>query len=316
DKVRTESYRDFMYRNPEVFRDKVVLDVGCGTGILSMFAARAGAKKVIAVDQSEIIYQAMDIVRSLQPGSPGRVFAVSGDDAVLSLLSTLCLTCHGVEWSVMVRPVDGSDVSMASWRRRNHEYLSDISPPKTASEARGVTRGSSNELFVRQSPSGWEPEPLISLMDASETPSLLRRSHQSDQTTSTCQVPPDLAAVKGQLATAADRDTDAAGYPTGPSSPEVDIVWHTPVITHGCLKGPLKALVTSHCCCMATTGPPDAKTTRDVSLIIPPISIIRNQVRTKPTYLENYEDVDSKTPYGILHNDVVARAQWFGQNNF
>ncbi|XP_044000494.1 protein arginine N-methyltransferase 3 isoform X2 [Gambusia affinis] len=66
DKVRTESYRDFMYKNPEVFRDKVVLDVGCGTGILSMFAARAGAKKVIAVDQSEIIYQAMDIVRSNQ----------------------------------------------------------------------------------------------------------------------------------------------------------------------------------------------------------------------------------------------------------
>ncbi|XP_061620625.1 protein arginine N-methyltransferase 3 isoform X4 [Phyllopteryx taeniolatus] len=64
DKVRTESYRDFMYNNPEVFRDKVVLDVGCGTCILSMFAARAGAKKVIAVDQSEIIYLAMDIVRS------------------------------------------------------------------------------------------------------------------------------------------------------------------------------------------------------------------------------------------------------------
>ncbi|XP_069021752.1 protein arginine N-methyltransferase 3 [Embiotoca jacksoni] len=66
DKVRTESYRDFMYRNPELFRDKVVLDVGCGTGILSMFAARAGAKQVIAVDQSSIIYQAMDIVRANQ----------------------------------------------------------------------------------------------------------------------------------------------------------------------------------------------------------------------------------------------------------
>ncbi|KAK6472558.1 protein arginine N-methyltransferase 3 [Huso huso] len=64
DKVRTESYRDFMYLNPDVFKDKIVLDVGCGTGILSMFAAKAGAKKVIGVDQSEIIYQAMDIVRS------------------------------------------------------------------------------------------------------------------------------------------------------------------------------------------------------------------------------------------------------------
>ncbi|KAL9849312.1 protein arginine N-methyltransferase 3 isoform 1-T1 [Geothlypis trichas] len=63
DKVRTESYRDFIYQNPHIFQDKVVLDVGCGTGILSMFAAKAGAKKVIGVDQSEIIYQAMDIIR-------------------------------------------------------------------------------------------------------------------------------------------------------------------------------------------------------------------------------------------------------------
>uniref|UniRef100_A0A4W3JAD1 Protein arginine N-methyltransferase 3 n=1 Tax=Callorhinchus milii TaxID=7868 RepID=A0A4W3JAD1_CALMI len=63
DKVRTESYRDFMFLNPHIFKDKVVLDVGCGTGILSMFAAKAGAKQVIGVDQSEIIYQTMDIVR-------------------------------------------------------------------------------------------------------------------------------------------------------------------------------------------------------------------------------------------------------------
>ncbi|XP_072649877.1 protein arginine N-methyltransferase 3 isoform X1 [Canis lupus baileyi] len=63
DKVRTESYRDFIYQNPHIFKDKVVLDVGCGTGILSMFAAKAGAKKVLGVDQSEILYQAMDIIR-------------------------------------------------------------------------------------------------------------------------------------------------------------------------------------------------------------------------------------------------------------
>lgn len=63
DKVRTESYRDFIYQNTHIFKDKVVLDVGCGTGILSMFAAKAGAKKVLGVDQSEILYQAMDIIR-------------------------------------------------------------------------------------------------------------------------------------------------------------------------------------------------------------------------------------------------------------
>ena len=39
-----------------------MLDVGCGTGILSMFCAKAGAKQVIAVDNSNIIDRAKEIV--------------------------------------------------------------------------------------------------------------------------------------------------------------------------------------------------------------------------------------------------------------
>jgi ribosomal protein L11 methylase PrmA len=36
DEVRTKSYRDSIYQNGHLFKDKVVLDVGCGTSILSM----------------------------------------------------------------------------------------------------------------------------------------------------------------------------------------------------------------------------------------------------------------------------------------
>jgi len=62
DTVRTDAYRDFIYENKNLFSEKVVLDVGCGTGILSMFCARAGASKVIAVDNSDIIDKARENV--------------------------------------------------------------------------------------------------------------------------------------------------------------------------------------------------------------------------------------------------------------
>jgi type I protein arginine methyltransferase len=61
DKVRTDSYRDAILMNPNFFKDKLVMDVGCGTSILSMFASKAGAKTVYAIDQSDVIYKAMDI---------------------------------------------------------------------------------------------------------------------------------------------------------------------------------------------------------------------------------------------------------------
>ncbi|KAH6564614.1 hypothetical protein BASA60_010262 [Batrachochytrium salamandrivorans] len=63
DEVRTLSYRNSMYQNRHLFKDKVVLDVGCGTGILCMFAAKSGAKLVIGVDMSNIIDHAKIIVK-------------------------------------------------------------------------------------------------------------------------------------------------------------------------------------------------------------------------------------------------------------
>ena len=49
DQVRTGSYKNSILLNRHLFKDKVVLDVGSGTGILCMFAVQAGAKHVIGV---------------------------------------------------------------------------------------------------------------------------------------------------------------------------------------------------------------------------------------------------------------------------
>ncbi|KAG8709243.1 hypothetical protein FRC08_018446 [Ceratobasidium sp. 394] len=54
DTVRTSSYATFILSNPQIFKGAIVMDVGCGSGILSMFAARAGARRVFAVEASGV----------------------------------------------------------------------------------------------------------------------------------------------------------------------------------------------------------------------------------------------------------------------
>ena len=42
DEVRTRTYMNSILSNEHLFKGKVVLDVGCGTGILSLFASKVG----------------------------------------------------------------------------------------------------------------------------------------------------------------------------------------------------------------------------------------------------------------------------------
>ncbi|KAG1346685.1 Protein arginine N-methyltransferase 1.1 [Cocos nucifera] len=64
DVVRTKTYQNVIYQNTFLFKNKVVLDVGAGTGILSLFCAKAGAKHVYAIECSLMADMAKEIVQA------------------------------------------------------------------------------------------------------------------------------------------------------------------------------------------------------------------------------------------------------------
>lgn len=63
DAPRTTAYRDAIYNNKHLFKDKTVMDVGAGTGILSLFMASVGAKKVYAVEASGMAQVIQQVAR-------------------------------------------------------------------------------------------------------------------------------------------------------------------------------------------------------------------------------------------------------------
>ncbi|KEH32288.1 probable histone-arginine methyltransferase 1.3 isoform X2 [Medicago truncatula] len=66
DYVRTGTYYAAVIENRADFTGRVVVDVGAGSGILSLFAAQAGAKHVYAVEASEMA----EYARKLIAGNP------------------------------------------------------------------------------------------------------------------------------------------------------------------------------------------------------------------------------------------------------
>jgi protein arginine N-methyltransferase 1 len=58
DHNRMAAYHSAILGNADVFKDKVVMDIGTGSGILAVWAAQAGARKVYA---SKILFFFCDI---------------------------------------------------------------------------------------------------------------------------------------------------------------------------------------------------------------------------------------------------------------
>nr|CAD7576901.1 unnamed protein product [Timema californicum] len=97
DEVRTLTYRNSMYHNKHLFKGKVVLDIGCGTGILSMFAAKAGASKVIGIECSNIVQYATKIIEDNQ------------------LSDVVSIIKGKVEEVELPEGIDGVDIIISEW---------------------------------------------------------------------------------------------------------------------------------------------------------------------------------------------------------
>ncbi|XP_065221511.1 protein arginine N-methyltransferase 1-like isoform X2 [Planococcus citri] len=71
-----ETYKAWINSKKDLIKGKIVLDVGCGTGILSMLAAEAGAARVIGIEWSNIADYTEEIIK--ENYMDDRVFIIKG----------------------------------------------------------------------------------------------------------------------------------------------------------------------------------------------------------------------------------------------
>lgn len=76
DSVRTGTYRRAIIENPSDFHGKSVMDIGAGSGILSFFAAQAGASLVYPVEASSMTSTIQDLADANVAQFPWTVFKV------------------------------------------------------------------------------------------------------------------------------------------------------------------------------------------------------------------------------------------------
>ncbi|XP_066996970.2 histone-arginine methyltransferase CARMER isoform X2 [Anabrus simplex] len=83
DYIRTSTYQRAILANLDDFKDKVVLDVGAGSGILSFFAIQAGARRVYAVEASTMAQHAETLVNA--NGLKEKIIVIAGKIEEISL---------------------------------------------------------------------------------------------------------------------------------------------------------------------------------------------------------------------------------------
>lgn len=91
DHKRTGLYYNAVQQNRQQFEGKVVLDVGTGSGILAIFAAHAGARKVYAVEATPMALNARKLVKANNVSCPDGDARAQGLPLGPQALLVLCL---------------------------------------------------------------------------------------------------------------------------------------------------------------------------------------------------------------------------------
>lgn len=95
DEVRTRAFQSAILENRHIFKGKVVLDVGCGSGLFCLFAAKAGAHHVYGVENSNMALAAENNVKG--NGFENRITIIQGKMSEVTL------------------PVEKVDVIISDW---------------------------------------------------------------------------------------------------------------------------------------------------------------------------------------------------------
>lgn len=80
DNVRMNAYHSAIMSNKKFFEGKTVLDVGTGSGVLAIWCAQAGAKKVYAIEFTDMANHARNLVNSNGLGDIVEVIQSSAED--------------------------------------------------------------------------------------------------------------------------------------------------------------------------------------------------------------------------------------------